>query len=92
MIMLFQTVLDIVKSILFSVLDFIQIPSFPVQLTDSIDTVLNTIFNNLGLLGLAVRWNTVVVAVPLLIAIINMQHIYDGVMWILRKIPMLGIE
>lgn len=90
--MIFQTILDIVKTVLFSVLGFINIPNFPAALTGSIDTVLNTIFDNIGLLGLAVRWNTVVVAVPLLIAIINMQHIYDGVMWILRKIPMLGIE
>lgn len=90
--MLLQTVLDIVKSVLFNVLSFINIPGFPEALTGAITSVLDTICSNLGLLGLVVRWNTVVVAVPLLIAIINMQHIYDGVMWIIRKIPMLGMS
>lgn len=34
----------------------------------------------------------ITVGIPLLIAIINMEHIWDGILWILKKLPFVGIE
>ena len=32
------------------------------------------------------------ILLPLVVLVVNFEHIYAGVMWILRKIPVLGIE
>lgn len=44
------------------------------------------------LITLFVRWQTVCIGIPLLILIINFEKVYDGIMWIIRKIPFLGMQ
>ena len=65
-----------------------DVPSFPQTLLESLDTVFDTIFGHLDLLGLFVRIDTIKTLVPLLIIVINFEHIYHFVMWIIKKIPL----
>lgn len=90
--MIIQGLMELVMMLLQNVLSFIDIPDFPSALTDAIDSVLSLIFDNLGIVGLFVRWQTIVVSIPLVIIIINMDKLYKLVMWILKKIPMLGMQ
>jgi hypothetical protein len=90
--MILEAVMSLVKVILTTALGFINIPLFPSALTTAIDTFFDLIFDNLGIVGFFVRWQTVLVCVPLVVAISNMDKIYDFVIWILRKIPMLGMS
>lgn len=90
--MIIQAVMEIVKTLLFTLLGVINLPAFPEELTSAIDGFIGLIFDNLGLITLAVRWQTVLVAVPLMIAIVNFDHIYDALIWILKKIPFLGMS
>jgi len=91
--MIVQGIMELVMVLLTNVLSFISIPAFPQQFTSAIDMVLNDfLFQNLGLIGFFVRWNTILVAVPLVIVIVNLDKMYALVIWILRKIPILGMN
>lgn len=90
--MIIEAVVNIVKSLLFTLLGVINIPNFPEVLTNSIDTFVDLIFDNLGLITLFVRWETIVIGIPLLIVVMNFEHFYNGIIWILKKIPFLGMS
>lgn len=85
---IFDAILALLK-VIFGILP--NVPAFPDTLLSSLNTVFDTIFNNLDLLGLFVRIDTIKILVPLLIIAINFEHIYHFTMWILKKIP-LSIE
>ncbi len=65
-----------------------NIPQLPDSITSSIDRVMNVIFNNVGLLGIFVRISTIKLLVPLVIIVVNFEHIYHFVMWIIKKLPL----
>lgn len=83
---------DTIKVVLQTALGFINLPSLPETIETSVYNFIDMIFDNLGLVGFFIRWETVTIAVPLVIAVANMDKIYDGIMWIIRKIPMLGMQ
>lgn len=90
--MILEAILNLVSSLLQICFGWINIPSFPSDLTVSINSFLDLIFNNLSLLGFFIRPTTITLVVPTLIILLNFEYVYKFTMWILRKIPFLGIE
>ena len=86
---LFNGVISLINGIL-NLLDVL--PEFPADLITSMDGFFSLIFDNLSLLGFFVRLDTVKILVPLVIVVINFEDIYAFIMWILRKIPFIGVE
>ncbi len=78
-----------VLELLFS---WINLPSFPEVLTNSINKFLDLIFDNLSILGFFVRINTLKLAFFVIVAAFNFKYIYKIVMWIANKIPFLDID
>lgn len=74
------------------VFSWINIPDFPVELSNSIDSFLDLVFNNLSLLGFFIRPVTLRVVVPILLVVINFELIYKLVMWIVRKLPFINVK
>lgn len=81
---------------LYYIIDFlfgwINIPSVPVSITDSINTFLNLVFDNLSLLGFFIRPSTLSILVPLIIVAYNFKYVYKFIMWFLHKLPFLDIK
>lgn len=90
--MILQAILDLLKSVLFLVFSWINLPNMPADITNAINSFFDLIFNNLDLLGLIVRPTTIKIAIPVLIIILNFEKLYHLTLWILKKIPMLGIK
>lgn len=90
--MILEAILNIVFTLLQFVFGWINIPQFPDQLTNSIDSFLDLIFDNLNLLGFFIRPITLTVAIPILIILLNFDQVYRLTMWILRKIPFLNMK
>ena len=90
--MILETILNLLKNLLFFVFNWINLPSMPETFVNSVNSFLNLIFNNLTILGFFVRIETIKIAIPILIILINFDKIYKLTIWILRKIPMLGIK
>lgn len=85
---IFEMILQLIKGA-FGILP--NIINLPENIYISINHVFDIIFNNLNLLGLFVRIDTIKSLVPLVIMVINFEHIYHFIMWIIKKIP-LSIE
>ena len=90
--MIIEAILNLFKTLLFTCFSWISIPAFPSELTENIDAFLDLIFENLTLLGFFIRPITLQIAIPILIILLNFENLYKLTMWILRKIPMLGIK
>ena len=81
--------LEILIHLLFG---WINIPAFPEDLKNNINSFLDLIFGNLSMLGFFVRPTTLKIVVPLLIIVINFKYIYKISMWLIKKIPFLSIK
>lgn len=90
--MIIEFLMNMITSVLQTLLDFIRIPNLPSEWTSAVSSFLDLLFENVGLIGLVMPWPVIKLGIPILIAIINMDKIYDAVMWILRKIPMLNMS
>ena len=86
---LFTAVTWLIDAIL-NVLDVL--PDFPADLVNSVEAFFSLIFDNLSILGFFVPLSTVKILIPLVILVINFEDVYAFVMWLLRKIPFLGIK
>lgn len=69
-----------------------QLPSFPTELTDSINSFLDLIFENLSLLGLFIRPVTFQAVIYILISLYTFKILYKVIFWIIKKIPFLNIK
>ncbi len=90
--MIIQLILNLLKTLLFTVFSWINLPQFPEGLTNSLNNFIDLIFDNLSLLGFFIRPATITIVIPVLIILINFDKIYKLTMWILKKIPMLNIH
>lgn len=83
-------------NLLFGLFQFVfgglSLPSLPDQAQSIIDTTLEYMTSMAGIVGLFIDWDYVIILIPFLIAIINFERIWDFIMFILKKIPFLGIE
>lgn len=90
--MIIEALLNLVKLLLNVAFGWINLPKFPEELTSSVDTFLNLIFDNLSLLGFFIRPLTLTISIPLIILLLNFEKVYKLIMWILRKIPFLNMN
>lgn len=80
---------DIVNPI-FNFLDIL--PDFPDEFYNLIASFLDLIFENITVVGFFFNWNIIMTCLPIAIALITVPIMFKLVMWILRKIPFLGIS
>ncbi len=90
--MILETLLNIIKVLLQVIFGWINLPQMPEQLTSSIGTFLSLIFDNLSLLGFFIRPLTLTLTIPILIILLNFEQVYKLTIWILKKIPFLGVH
>jgi len=91
--MIIEGLLNIIKTILTFILGILpNIPNLPASLLNSITSLFDLFFSNAGLLGLFIRIDTIKIIVPIVLLIINFDYIYKFAMWLIKKIPMLGIN
>lgn len=91
--MIFEILLIPIFSIIEALFSLIpDFGEFPTSLIMSVDHVLDIIFDNLQFLGMFVRVDTIKILVPLVLFVTNFELVYNIIMWILRKIPIIGIS
>lgn len=86
--MIIESLLNLFKVFINFVFAFIpNLPSFNLELLDSVTSYIDLIFDNVGLLGFFIHINTIKVLTPLVILVINFEHIYHFALWLVHKIP-----
>ena len=64
----------------------------PDSLVDSIDSFFDLIFDNLSLLSLFVRIETLQILATFTILLFSFKYTYKIVMWLIKKIPFIHIQ
>ncbi len=91
--MLVEGLFSVATWLIEAILNLLDVlPDFPEELISSVDAFFDLVFGHLPVLGFFVRLSTVKILIPLVILVINFEDIYSFVMWLLRKIPFLGIK
>lgn len=83
---------DLLEIIIHLFFGWINIPAFPEELKNGINSFFDLIFDNLSMLGFFIRPTTLKIVIPLLIIVINFKYIYKISMWLIKKIPFLNIK
>lgn len=90
--MIIQGLLSVVSTLIHLLFGFVNIPAMPEAIETSVDYVFDLLFNGVQFLGFVMHWEVVKVCLPVLLAVLLFEDVYYLVMWILRKLPFLGIE
>lgn len=90
--MILESVFNLIISLLELVFGWINLPAFPQTLTDILTEFRELVFTNVSCLSFFVRISTVKILLPLLLIVVNFEKVYKLTMFILRKIPFLGIN
>lgn len=90
--MIIEALLNIVKLLVNLLFGWVQIPPVPDAITSVVDTVFRYIEQGMLIVYIFAPRELVQVLLPLVIIVVNFEHLYKLGMWILKKIPMVGIE
>lgn len=90
--MIISGILSVIKTLLIGIISVFNMPSVSEEFYNAFDLINDWLANGQHIIDLFVPWNIVKFGIPLIVFVVNFEHIYGVVMWILRKIPMLGID
>lgn len=90
--MILKMVLGLMQSILSFILGLLPLPDVPAWLVELTETILQYMKTGMGIVLFFVPQAVVQGALDLVIVVWTVVHTYKLVLWVLRKIPMLGIE
>lgn len=71
---------------------WIQLPAMPSAIENVLEIIYNAVVSGASLIGLFCHMSLLTVMIPLVIIVINFSHIWHLTMFILKKIPFVGIE
>lgn len=90
--MILQAVFDLVSALIKLVFGWINLPDMPDAVMSVIDELFTLLEGSVGLMGIFIDLNMVKILLPVLLIVVNFEHVWSFTMFILRKIPFLGIE
>lgn len=97
--MIIEAILNALKGVIFTLFSWLNFPSLAEINSDAAEninaafTFINEMmFNARTLINLFLPWDIVRFGLPIIIVIMNMEHIYHFIMWVVRKIPMLNVK
>lgn len=90
--MIIESIMNLLKIVITSV--FGVLPNIPNldNASAKINEFFDLIFSNAQIVGCFINPNTIKICIPVIIVILNFEKIYKITLWILKKIPMLGIK
>ncbi len=90
--MIIMGLLSLVKILLNVLFGWVSLPDLPPYVDFLIDEVFDYMSAGIAILSVFIDFELVRVLLPLVIIVHNFDHLYKLGMWILRKIPMVGIK
>lgn len=70
----------------------INLPQLPDGIQSVLDQLEDVLIGAVGLLGVFIDWSVVKWLIPVVLIVANFDKVWSLIMFILRKIPFLGIE
>ena len=80
------------KNVIKLVFGWINLPDMPEAVTSVVDELFALLRGTVGMMGIFLDLKMLKILLPVLLIVINFEHVWKFTMFILRKIPFLGIE
>ncbi len=93
--MILEGILNALKKVIFTLFSWIDLPNmadYGTGFEDAFALIGDMLESSQGIINLFLPWSIVKFGLPIVIVVMNFEHIYNFVMWIVKKIPMLGIK
>lgn len=90
--MIVKSLLQVVFSLLQVIFSPINIPGLPEKVQNIFDEFVNWILSGYTIFSVFVDTSVVKLLIPIVIVIANLDKIWSFIMFILRKIPFIGVE
>lgn len=91
--MIIESLLNLIIKLFIGLLSFIDIPEFPEDVIENIDSTLSTIIDKgSSLIDLVIPYDFAKALLLIVISIEIAIPVYHFVVWVLKKIPMLSIR
>ena len=90
--MFIESLCNLVYTVITALLNWVNIPDFPENMINAFASGLEIVYNGMSLLVYFLPRNVWQYGIKILLAIIAFEYLYYIIMWILKKIPVLGIE
>jgi hypothetical protein len=87
-----ESVLNLFADALKVIFQWINLPQVPPNIQAVIDQFFEYLRSGMGFVYIFFDMSLVKILLPLLIAVINFDKVYKLVMFVLRKIPFLGVD
>lgn len=90
--MIIKGLFSLIISLLNIVFGWVNFPAMPSVIDEAFTTLLSYMAAGIGFVWLIVPRELVIAVVPVILVLSNFDKLYTVVMWVLRKIPFLGIK
>lgn len=90
--MIVKLLFELIINLLNIVFGWVSFPQMPEAVTTALDTLLQAMGSAMGFVWLIVPRELVLVVLPVVLVVENFDKLYSVVMWVLKKIPFLGMQ
>lgn len=90
--MLIMLLLDVFFGVLHMLFSIVQLPPVPDQLLTYMYDFFGILQSAMGFVWLVVSQDLVLVLLPIVVVVSQFKNIYNLLMWVVKKIPMLGVQ
>lgn len=90
--MIIKLLFELIINLLELVFGWVSFPQMPVEVTNALDVLLDAMGSAMGFVWLIVPRGLVLVVLPVILVVENFDKLYSVIMWILKKIPFLGMK
>ena len=90
--MIIEGLLNLFVVLLEVVFSWVNVPELPESVSSVIDELFGYLSGSVGLLSIFIDFSMVRILLPVLVIVINFDEAWKLTMFILRKIPFLGIK
>lgn len=90
--MIVKLLFSLIITLLDLVFGWVSFPAMPAAVTESLDLLIDYISQGLSFVWLIVPRQLVIAVIPVILVCENFDKLYSVVMWVLKKIPFLGLQ
>lgn len=90
--MILESVFNLFSSAVKLIFGWIDIPDLPASVDSVIDSLFEYVSSGIGFLAIFLDMDFVLLLLPFVLVVSNFEKVYKLTMYVLRKIPFLGID
>lgn len=90
--MIIKGLFNLVLALLQVIFAPINLPQLPAGIQSIFNSLLSAMLSGIGIFEIFIRPSTLQLLIPIVIVLVNFEKLWNGIIFILKKIPFLGIQ